>query len=142
DAAVFAVVAATLIRTFLFEAYEIPTGSMEKSLLTGDYLFVSKVSYGPRIPMTPLAIPFVHNSLPVTNRKSYLTWIKPPYIRWWPSPVKRGDAVVFNWPIGDTVINLPDYQSERPYYDVCRQLGQGNIDSGRAIVLGNPDEYP
>jgi signal peptidase I len=56
--------------------------------------------------------------------------------------VKRGDAVVFNWPIGDTVINLPDYQSARPYYDVCRELGGGNIDSGRAIVLQNPDEYP
>jgi signal peptidase I len=142
DAAVFAVVAATLIRTFVFEAYEIPTGSMEKSLLTGDYLFVSKMSYGPRIPMTPLAIPFVHNSLPVTNWKSYLTWIRLPYIRWWASPIKRGDAVVFNWPIGDTVINLPDYQSARPYYDVCRELGGGNIDAGRAIVLQNPDEYP
>jgi signal peptidase I len=142
DAAVFAVVAATLIRTFVFEAYEIPTGSMEKSLLTGDYLFVSKMSYGPRIPMTPLAIPFVHNSLPVTNWKSYLTWIRLPYIRWWASPIKRGDAVVFNWPIGDTVINLPDYQSARPYYDVCRELGGGNIDAGRSIVLQNPDEYP
>ena len=142
DAAVFAVVAATLIRTFVFEAYEIPTGSMEKSLLTGDYLFVSKMSYGPRIPMTPLAIPFVHNSLPVGNWKSYLTWVRLPYIRWWASPIKRGDAVVFNWPIGDTVINLPDYQSARPYYDVCRELGGGNIDSGRAIVLQNPDQYP
>jgi signal peptidase I len=142
DAGIFAVVAATLIRTFVFEAYVIPTGSMEKSLLTNDYLFVSKMAYGPRIPMTPLAIPFVHNSLPITGWKSYLTWIRLPYIRWFASPVVRGDAVVFNWPIGDTVINLPDYQSARPYYDVCRELGHGNIDSGRTIVLQNPDEYP
>ena len=142
DAGVFAVVAATLIRTFVFEAYVIPTGSMEKTLLTNDYLFVSKLAYGPRIPMTPLAVPFVHNSLPVTNGKSYLTWLRLPYIRWFVHPVHRGEPVVFNWPIGDTVINLPDYESARPYYDVCRELGRGNIDSGRAIVLGNPDEYP
>jgi signal peptidase I len=142
DAGIFAVVAATLIRTFVFEAYVIPTGSMEKSLLTNDYLFVSKLAYGPRIPMTPLAVPFVHNSLPVTNGKSYLTWARLPYIRWFVHPVHRGEPVVFNWPIGDTVINLPDYQSARPYYDICRELGHGNIDSGRAIVLQNPDEYP
>ena len=142
DAGIFAVVAATLIRTFVFEAYVIPTGSMEKSLLTNDYLFVSKLAYGPRIPLTPLAVPFVHNSLPVTNGKSYLTWVRLPYIRWFAHPVTRGEPVVFNWPIGDTVINLPDYQSARPYYDVCRELGRGNIDSGRALVLGDPDDYP
>jgi signal peptidase I len=71
DAAIFAIVAATLIRTFVFEAYTIPTGSMEKTLLIRDFLFVSKLSYGPRIPNTPLSVPFVHNYLPVTNTKSY-----------------------------------------------------------------------
>lgn len=142
DAGVFAIVAATLIRTFVFEAYTIPTGSMEKTLLINDFLFVSKFSYGPRIPNTPLSIPFVHNTLPVTNTNSYVEWIKIPYTRWFPSPVKRSDVVVFNFPAGDTVINLPDYQSLRPYYDVCRELGRGNIDSGRQIVLGNPDQYP
>jgi signal peptidase I len=141
DAAVFAIVAATLIRTFIFEAYMIPTGSMEKDLLINDFLFVSKTAYGPRIPMTPLSIPFVHNSLPVTDGKSYLEWIRLPYARWFTRPVKRGDAVVFNFPWGDTVINLPDYQA-RPYYQVCWQLGQGNTDSGRQLVLGNPDQYP
>ena len=142
DAGIFAVVAATLIRTFVFEAYVIPTGSMEKTLLVNDYLFVSKLAYGPRIPMTPLAVPFVHNSLPVTGGKSYLTWLRLPYIRWFRHPIGRGEPVVFNWPMGDTVINLPDYLSARPYYTVCRQLGRGNIDSGRVIVLQDPDDYP
>jgi signal peptidase I len=70
DAAVFAVVAATIIRTFVFEAYTIPTGSMEKTLLVNDFLFVSKSSYGPRIPNTPLTFPFVHHSLPISNTQS------------------------------------------------------------------------
>ena len=142
DAGVFAVVAATLIRTFVFEAYTIPTGSMEKTLLINDFLFVSKFSYGPRIPNTPLSIPFVHNTMPVTNGNSYVEWIKIPYTRWFPSAVKRNDVVVFNFPEGDTVINLPEYQSQQPYYEVCRSLGRGNIDSGRQIVLQNPDQYP
>src|SRR4026208_1102070 len=72
DAAIFAVVAATLIRTFVFEAYVIPTSSMEKTLLVKDFLFVSKLSYGPRIPNTPLSVPFVHNYLPVGNGISYI----------------------------------------------------------------------
>ena len=144
DAGVFAVVAATLIRTFVFEAYTIPTGSMEKTLLINDFLFVSKFSYGPRIPNTPLAIPFVHNMLPITNSKSYVEWIHIPYTRWFPSPVKRGDVVVFNFPAGDTVIDFPrpEDQSLHPYYDVIREVGRGNVDSGRQVVLGDPDQYP
>ena len=99
DAIVFAVIAATMIRTFLIEAYTIPTPSMEKSLLVGDFLFVSKVSYGARIPNTPLSFPFAHNTLPVVGGKSYLEWIKLGYHRL-PGlgKVKRGDCVVFNWP--------------------------------------------
>jgi signal peptidase I len=143
DAGVFAVVAATLIRTFVFEAYTIPTPSMEKSLLVNDFLFVSKFSYGPRIPNTPLSVPFVHNTMPLINTRSYVEWLKIPYTRWFPSPVRRGDVVVFNFPAGDTVINLPEFQSNNPYYDVCRfETGQGNIDSGRQVVLANPDQYP
>ena len=142
DAGVFAIVAATLIRTFVFEAYVIPTGSMEKTLLVNDFLFVSKFSYGPRIPNTPLAVPFVHHSLPFSDAKSYVEWIKIPYTRWFPSPVKRNDVVVFNFPAGDTVINKDEYQSLHPYYDVCRELGGGNIDVGRKIVLSDPDQYP
>ncbi|HEX2608466.1 MAG TPA: signal peptidase I [Flavisolibacter sp.] len=142
DAAVFAIVAATLIRTFVFEAYTIPSGSMEKTLLVNDFLFVSKFSYGPRIPNTPLSIPFVHNYIPGTSSKSYTTAIELPYIRWFASPVKRGDVVVFNFPAGDTVINLPEYQSAHPYYDKIRELGNGNTVEGRKLVLSNPDEYP
>jgi signal peptidase I len=142
DAGVFAVVAATLIRTFVFEAYTIPTGSMEKTLLINDFLFVSKFSYGPRIPNTPLAIPFVHNTLPITNTRSYVEWIHIPYTRWFASPVKRGDVVVFNFPAGDTVIDRPEFQSLHPYYDVIREVGRGNSDAGRQIVLSDPDQYP
>ena len=142
DAAVFAIVAATLIRTFIFEAYTIPSGSMENTLLVNDFLFVSKFSYGPRIPNTPLSIPFVHNYIPGTSRKSYTTTIKLPYIRWFAAPVKRGDVVVFNFPEGDTVINLPEYQSFRPYYTLMRELGGGDINKGRQIILNDPDQYP
>ena len=132
DAAIFAVVAATLIRTFVFEAYTIPSPSMEKTLLVKDFLFVSKFSYGPRIPNTPLSVPFVHNYLPFgSSRKSYSEAIQIPYTRWFASPVERGDCVVFNFPAGDTVINLPDYQSKVPYYQVCREQGLGDMDKGK-----------
>lgn len=99
DAIIFAVIAATIIRTFFIEAYTIPTPSMEKSLLVGDFLFVSKVSYGARIPNTPLSFPFAHHTLPVVGGKSYLEWIKIGYHRL-PGfgDVKKGDCVVFNWP--------------------------------------------
>lgn len=142
DAAIFAIVAATLIRTFIFEAYTIPSGSMEKTLLVRDFLFVSKLSYGPRIPNTPLSIPFVHNYMPGSSRKSYSEAIHIPYRRWFASMPARGDVVVFNFPAGDTVINLPDYQSKDPYYDVIRRLGRGNPEAGRRIVLSDPDNYP
>ncbi|MEO7984577.1 MAG: signal peptidase I, partial [Bacteroidota bacterium] len=142
DAAIFAVIAATLIRTFIFEAYTIPSESMEKTLLVRDFLFVSKLSYGPRIPNTPLSVPFVHNYLPGSSRKSYVEWIKIPYTRWFATPPKRGDVVVFNFPQGDTVINKEDYQSKHPYYQLCRELGNGDMDRGRQIVLGDPDSYP
>ena len=81
EAIVFAVIAATLIRTFAIEAYTIPTPSMEKSLMVGDFLFVSKLSYGPRLPMTPLSFPFAHNTMPVLGTKSYLEWVQWGYSR-------------------------------------------------------------
>ncbi len=124
DAGVFAVVAATIIRTFVFEAYTIPTGSMEKTLLVNDFLFVSKLSYGPRLPNTPLAFPFVHHTLPITGTKSYLEWIKLPYRRLWKEPVGRNDVVVFNYPVGDTVIG--EYESNVNYYDALRDQYKGN----------------
>ena len=125
DAAVFAIVAATLIRTFLVEAYTIPTGSMEGTLLVNDYLFVSKISYGPRIPMTPLAVPLVHNTLPVTGGKSYSEAVKWDYHRWWGlGDVERYDVVVFNFPEGDTIIKeMP----EQDYYIYERALGRQTV---------------
>ena len=139
DAAIFAIVAATLIRTFVFEAYTIPSASMEKTLLTNDFLFVSKWSYGPRLPNTPLSIPFIHNYIPGTSWKSYSTLIRIPYIRWWASPVNRNDDVVFNFPEGDSVINKPEYQSARPYYNFIRELNGTYSDEKRQQILNDPD---
>ncbi len=104
DAIIFAVIAATLIRTFFFEAYTIPTGSMEKTLLVNDFLFVGKCNYGARLPMTPLAIPFIHNKIPGTDYPSYTEW---PQVRYHRLPalekIKRHDIVVFNFPVeGDS----------------------------------------
>jgi signal peptidase I len=128
DAGVFAIVAATMIRSFVFEAYVIPTGSMEKTLRINDFLFVNKVAYGPRIPQTPLAFPFVHNFLPFSQTApSYLKWIQIDYKRL-PgyTPIKRNDVVVFNFPAGDTIINEIGYGSAVPYYDVLREVYKGN----------------
>jgi signal peptidase I len=99
DAILFAVIAATIIRVFFIEAYTIPTGSMERSLLIGDFLFVSKVNYGPRIPMTPVAFPFAHHTMPITGTKAYWEGIQWDYRRI-PglSDIKRNDVVVFNYP--------------------------------------------
>jgi signal peptidase I len=106
DALIFAVIAVTIINIFLFQNYKIPTGSMEKSLLVGDHLYVSKVAYGPRIPNTPIAFPFTQHTMPLTKQtKSYLDWIKLPYKRLAGfGKIKRDDPVVFNFPAGDTVV--------------------------------------
>ena len=99
DAIGFAVIAATILRTFLIEAYTIPTSSMEKSMLIGDFLFVSKVAYGPRVPMTPIAFPLVHHTMPIGNGKSYTEAVKLPYHRMKGlGEIERNDCVVFNWP--------------------------------------------
>ncbi len=143
DAAIFAIVAATLIRTFIFEAYTIPSGSMEKTLLVRDFLFVSKLSYGPRIPNTPLSVPFVHNYMPITDGKSYSELIKLPYIRWFASAPKRGDVVVFNFPAGDTVIHKVGYESAQPYYDFVRAMGRERVwqtDELKPIVVHPVDK--
>jgi signal peptidase I len=133
DAIIFAVIAATIIRTFFIEAYTIPTSSMEKSLLVGDFLFVSKINYGPKIPNTPLAFPFVHHTLPLTKTtKSYVEWLKLPYYRF-PGfqHIKNNDVVVFNYPDGDTVALNRQNQS---YYSLVRE-------SNRYEVWHNKREY-
>ncbi|NML37644.1 signal peptidase I [Chitinophaga sp. G-6-1-13] len=133
DAGIFAIIAATLIRTFIFEAYTIPTPSMEKTLLVNDFLFVSKISYGPRIPMTPLAMPFVHHTMPFTkSTKAYSEAIKWKYKRL-PgfSDIKRYDVVVFNFPEGDTVaIDAPDPS----YYNMVRQNGWQAVNNSYQII--------
>ncbi len=127
DAIIFAVVAATIIRTFLLEAYTIPTSSMEKSLLVGDYLFVSKITYGPKSPNTPLSFPFVHHTLPLTtSTKSYLEWITLPYHRFAGlKDVEHNDAVVFNYPAGDTVSTR--FQSNVSYYKLVKEYGRKRV---------------
>jgi signal peptidase I len=130
DAIIFAVIAATIIRTFFIEAYTIPTSSMEKSLLIGDFLFVSKINYGPKVPNTPLAFPFVHHTLPLTKTtKSYVEWIKLPYYRF-PGfqNIKNNDVVVFNYPDGDTVALNKQNQS---YYSLVREVGHNEVWSNK-----------
>jgi signal peptidase I len=123
DALIYAVIAVTFINIFFFQNYKIPTGSMEKELLIGDHLFVSKLSYGPRIPNTPLSFPFAHHTLPLTSyTKSYVEWITWPYKRLSGfTEIENNHIVVFNFPEGDTVILEMQAQS---YYDVKRRLAK------------------
>ncbi|MDP4203581.1 MAG: S26 family signal peptidase [Bacteroidota bacterium] len=121
DAIVFALVAVYIINLFFFQNYQIPSSSLEKSLLVGDFLFVSKVAYGPRVPNTPLSFPLVQNTLPVFNCKSYFETPQLPYKRLLGTGhVKRGDIVVFNFPAGDTITIL---QQNPDYYSNCYQEG-------------------
>jgi|LakMenEpi03Aug12_release.lakeMendotaPanAssembly.Ray.scaffolds.fasta_scaffold05993_11 signal peptidase I len=132
EAILFAVVAASIIRSFTFEAFTIPTPSMEASMKVGDYLFVDKFTYGTRLPMTPVSIPFFHNAIPGGLTNSYLSWFSLPYMR---TPgfgkVERFDPVVFNFPNGDTVLVDPYYVGHN-YYELLRNeaitLAGGNID--------------
>ncbi len=127
DAIVFALVVSTLIKIFWFQLYAIPTGSLEKTLLIGDRLFVSKLSYGPQMPVTPIAFPLSHHTLPFTrSTPAYLEWIK-----WEPrrlagfGDVERDDIVVFNFPVGDTIL----IGNENPdYYQYLRMLGRDVVD--------------
>ncbi|MBS1658454.1 MAG: signal peptidase I [Bacteroidetes bacterium] len=143
DALIFAVIAATIIRTFVMEAYTIPTPSMEKSLLVGDFLFVSKMHYGARIPMTPLSFPFAHNTMPLFGGKSYLTWIKLPY---WRLPgfqhIKNNDVVVFNWPADD---DARPVDKKENYIKRCIAIPGDTLEIKDGIVFINGKEnkeYP
>ena len=131
DAIVFAVVAATIIRAFFLEAFTIPTSSEEKTLMIGDFLFVSKSSYGARLPMTPIAFPFAHHTMPLIGTKAYIEWPRIPYYR---VPgfgkVKNFDAVVFNYPDGDTVALG---QQDQSYYQLVRDYGHEEVWKENAI---------
>lgn len=141
DAVIFAVIAATIIRTFFIEAYTIPTPSMEKSLLVGDFLFVSKLNYGPRVPMTPLAFPFAHHTMPLTkDTKSYSTAIELPYYRL-PGfeDIERQDVVVFNYP-ADPVDRPVDKREN--YIKRCVAIAGDSLEVIDAVVYVNGEKQP
>ena len=141
DAIIFAIVAASIIRGYFIEAFTIPTSSMEKSMLIGDYLFVSKVSYGSKVPNTPLSFPFAHHTLPGTTIPSYLEWIELPYMRL-PGlgDVERYDVVVFNYPEGDSV--FVDNQAAS-YYSIIRDQASTykNSDRNKKKQLKSDEAY-
>ena len=123
DAIVFALVAVYFVNIYIFQNYQIPSSSLEKSLLVGDFLYVSKMSYGPRVPNTPLSMPLAQHTLPVFNTKSYIKWPQWKYKR---VPgfgkVKLNDIVVFNFPAGDTV--AVNYQQTTDFYTLAYGEGQ------------------
>lgn len=129
DALVFALVAVYFINLFFFQNFVIPSSSLEKSLLTGDYLFVSKVSYGPRIPETPLSMPLTQHTLPIINTKSYIEWPHWDYRRVnGLGHVKLNDIVVFNYPAGDTLCSADTYK-DQDYYALCSYIGKSLLAS-------------
>jgi len=140
DALIFAVIAVTLINIFLFQNYRIPTPSMEKSLLVGDHLFVSKLAYGPRMPNTPIAFPFTQHTLPITNGKSWSNLVIWPYKRLaGGGVVKNNDPIVFNFPAGDTVVLTEQATS---YYEIVRRLARDF--KSRDVYAGSmikPEEF-
>ena len=125
DAIVYALILVYFVFTFIGQNYQIPSSSLEKSLLVGDYLWVNKMAYGPRVPMTPVHFPLVQNTFPIINTKSYLETPQWTYHRLKGlGQVERGDIVVFNFPAGDTVatkVTNPDY------YSLVRAYGRENI---------------
>ncbi len=141
DAIVFALVAVYFINLYLFQNYQIPSSSLEKSLRVGDFLFVSKMSYGARVPNTPLSMPLMQHSWPawLGGGKSYCTNPQWPYkrLRGWDTP-KKGDIVVFNFPTGDTVclkMQNPDY------YTLCHYYGKQVVEQ-RKDVFGDISVRP
>ena len=134
DPIIFAVIAASIIRGFFFEAFTIPTSSLEKSLMVGDFLFVNKICYGAKVPQTPIAFPFAHHTLPFTTATpSYLEWIKLPYMRL-PgySKPKNGEIVVFNYPDGDTITT--GTQQFTSYYEMVRRYGYQNMNNPNFVI--------
>jgi len=142
DAIVFAMVAVYIINIYFFQNYQIPSSSLEKSLLVGDFLFVSKVDFGPRVPNTPIAFPLAHHTLPILNIKSYLDKPHWDYKRI-PglSKVKRNDIVVFNFPAGDSV---PLNYTNPDYYALSAYMAQENnvtTDVASQHIKSHPETF-
>ena len=140
DAIVFALVAVYFINQFFFQNYVIPSSSLEKSLLRGDYLFVSKLSYGPRIPQTPLTMPLTQHTLPILGIQSYIPWPHWDYRRVKGfGNVELNDIVVFNYPAGDTICSNERYQVY--YYDLCYDEGLNEYarQNGGAVPTNLPE---
>ena len=141
-AILFAFVTIIIFRVFFFEAFTIPSASMEKSLLTGDYIIVNKLSYGPRIPITLFSFPFAHQRLPFTeDTKSYVEWLQLPYWRLFGSPdIEKSDIVVFNYPMED---DRP--VDQRTYYiKRCVALSGDTLEvrEGQVYINGDYSDEP
>ena len=140
DAIIFAVIFVTFVNIFFFQAFKIPSSSMERTLYTGDHLFVSKLAYGPRVPQTPLTIPFTHNR--IFGKESYSTLIQNDYRRLKGfRDVRRGDCVVFGFPNGDTVLRKAPVED---YHALVRILGKDKVASlGEYVVrpVDKKDHY-
>jgi signal peptidase I len=138
-AVIFAVITVVLIRSFLFEAYTIPSPSMEKSLLVGDFVLVSKVTYGPRITFTPLSLPFIHQKIPFTDINAYLDWFKIPYYRIAGySEIKRNDVLVFNYPREDE----HPVDQKTHYVKRCVALAGDTFELRKGKIFINKAELP
>ena len=136
DAIIFAVIFVTFINIFFFQAFKIPSSSMESTLYTGDHLFVSKLAYGPRVPETPLTIPFTHNV--IFGKESYSTLIHNKYRRLKGfGQVKRGDAVVFGFPNGDTVLKKAPVED---YHALVRANGRELVESRLGPIIVRPTD--
>jgi len=136
DALIFAVIVVTFINIFFFQAFKIPSSSMESTLYTGDHLFVSKLAYGPRVPETPLTIPFTHNVF--FGKESYSTLIHNKYRRLKGfGQVKRGDAVVFGFPNGDTVLTKAPVED---YHALVRANGRELVENRLGPIIVRPTD--
>ncbi len=153
NAILFAIVAATIVHTYFIQPFTIPTSSLEKTLLVGDFLFVSKINYGPRVPMTTIAAPMVHDTIPVLGIRSYLKWPKLPYFRL-PGfeKIERNDIVVFNWPT-DTVPHfhyhgtkyiVKPIDKKSNYVKRCVAVAGDtlSIRNGKVYIDGQPNQLP
>jgi len=141
EAILWAIIVASVVRTYTFETFTIPTGSMEGSMLVGDYLYVNKITYGPKVPQTPFTVPFIHNVLPRTLTKSYTSWFSLPYTRL-PGirKVERYDAVVFSFPPGDTAITSVSLVGHN-YYEKLRNLAIEEAGRSVSTYSENPEKY-